>query len=307
MRNFGDLATFYTTRYRLDGKDVLKIYWMKTRIPRMFRKTERWFIMGVIGSGKSSMLERLAEMYLVQGRKIIDMFGSIDGEGLAWLRNKRLQGKRVLLVKSPEAEVSLEGYYTTDKIKLIDYTMLRMRDLVDSDLVIFSSPLFLRDHEEEFKAQLKLLDMLYKEASIRHKFVVLVREASEVFASRKRRGDIDASVLKHAVTLIRESRHRNVSIILDTYKFTSIDIDIRLLSDYVVFKQVGFMTVPDNLKWIFKHLDPTFLEALKKDQFIIVTKNGTVGVGSFTYPAWHKEDTEDILDKLWIRIKGLNA
>jgi len=74
----------------------MKIYWIRGNENLSFNKPQTFFILGIRGSGKSSLLEHIGTKYLEKGCCILDLFGSRDGEGLAWLRSPYAQDKRIL-------------------------------------------------------------------------------------------------------------------------------------------------------------------------------------------------------------------
>ena len=65
----------------------MKLCWIKGKDDFDFLRDYVYMILGVRGSGKSSFLENLGIHYLSKGAVILDLFGSRDGEGLAWLRS----------------------------------------------------------------------------------------------------------------------------------------------------------------------------------------------------------------------------
>ena len=47
----------------------------------------------------------MGELYLEKGHIILDLFGSRDGEGLAWLRNPNVSKNEVLLIHGDNVDV----------------------------------------------------------------------------------------------------------------------------------------------------------------------------------------------------------
>jgi hypothetical protein len=74
-----------------------KILWAKGNEKIRFNRPDTWFCLGLRGTGKSSLLEHVAEQHLAEGHVVFDLFGSRDGEGLAWLRSPHVKDKQVLL------------------------------------------------------------------------------------------------------------------------------------------------------------------------------------------------------------------
>ena len=68
------------------AKPDFEIAWLKGQKKINYRDPNIFYILGRRGSGKSAFLENLAYQHLQNGCKILDLFGSKDGEGLAWLQ-----------------------------------------------------------------------------------------------------------------------------------------------------------------------------------------------------------------------------
>lgn len=60
----------------------------------------------MIGSGKSTLLEHLAIEYINKGCGLLDLYGSADGEALAWLRSDAIEDRRVLLLKGDNVDIA---------------------------------------------------------------------------------------------------------------------------------------------------------------------------------------------------------
>jgi hypothetical protein len=67
---------------------------------------------------------------------------------------------------------------------------------------------------------------------------------------------------------------------LDSIKHTSIDIDVRTLTDYLLIKNTGMHGLPQDLWWVYKLFDPHALSKLHPKGFIIVDRQGRLGLGT---------------------------
>ena len=105
------------------------------------------------------------------------------------------------------------------------------------------------------------------------------------------------------IYLIRESRHLGLALGLDSLRWHAIDIDIRSLSDYIVIKNVGQMGLSRELKWLYYYFEPHIFRYLTQDKFVILTKRGSIGLGAFPFPEWHKKEKEDILQEVGIKVE----
>ena len=82
----------------------------------------------------------------------------------------------------------------------------------------------------------------------------------------------------------------------------AVDIDLRALCDYIVFKQQGYLQIPRDLWWIYRYIKPEWLQKCQPKYFAILSRKGAVGVGLFKLPTWHKRPRENLLKALNIRI-----
>jgi hypothetical protein len=105
------------------------------------------------------------------------------------------------------------------------------------------------------------------------------------------------------IYLLREARHAGLALGLDSLKFTSIDIDVRVLIDYLFLKSQGALGLPRDLHWVYGEYEPNRLQNLPKKLFAIVSKNGSIGLGIFKEIPWHKQEKEDIVRSVGLKIE----
>jgi hypothetical protein len=106
-----------------------------------------------------------------------------------------------------------------------------------------------------------------------------------------------------AIYLIREGRHCGLALGLDSLRFYAIDIDIRNLSDYLILKSQGVQGLAKDLEWLYSFYNPAFIRKMPKKNFVIISKSGALGLGNFPYHAWHKEEKENILASVGIKVE----
>ena len=106
-----------------------------------FNRPHTYFCIGVRGSGKSRLLEHIGEGFLSEGNVVLDLFGSHDGEGFAWLRNPYARDKRILLVHGDN--VSVQSSFECKSISKISRS-----DFQNHDIIVSSSPLHSDTHDE---------------------------------------------------------------------------------------------------------------------------------------------------------------
>ena len=137
----------------------MKVLWVRGSDSIRFDRPHTWFCLGLRGTGKSSLLEHIAEQYLHEGHVVFDLFGSRDGEGLSWLRSGYAKDKRILLLRGENVDVDCSF-----PVKSVEN--ISLGDFEDNDIVVSSSPLYI-NVDQEFLAAAKLTDLLYKRLSAR--------------------------------------------------------------------------------------------------------------------------------------------
>lgn len=271
----------------------MKVKWVRGQDSITYNRPNIWFSLGVRDSGKSSFLEHTAENYLEAGHAIFDLFGSRDGEGLAWLRSSHIKDKKVLLLRGDNVDVECcFPVKSADSVTLSDFET--------NDIIISSSPLY-QTIDQEFNYAAHLTDLLYKRMHYKRLVFAVVREASNLYYSRLKISDNQTFAKAEMTYLLRESRHMGLGMGLDSLRFYSLDIDIRSLTDYLLLKSQGMQGLSKDLKWLYRYVDPRFMRHMKQQDFVILTSRGSIGYGFFPYPDWHKKEKENILDSVGIK------
>ena len=273
----------------------LRIIWVRGSENIGFNRPHTWFVLGVRGSGKSSFLEHVGECYLNEGHTILDLFGSRDGEGLAWLRSPYAKEKRILLIHGDNVDVQCS--FDTKNVSKV-----QLGDFERYDILISSSPLYSSPDDEFFHVN-RLIDLLYKRLSWKHLVYMIVREAANLYYSRLRISDNQLAAKAESTYLIREARHVGVAVGLDTLKYTSIDVDIRSVLDYLILKSQGSLGLPSSLQWLYGFFDPSKVRNMPPKYFLMLTRKGAIGVGRFPKIEWHKQEKENILRSLGIKVE----
>ena len=275
----------------------MEVVWIRGKNEKItFKKPHTWFVLGVRGSGKSSLLEHIGIQYLKRGACILDLFGSRDGEGLAWLRSPYAKKRRILLLHGDHVEVDAP----VDVKPSSEFTL---EDVDEYDIIVSASPLY-RSIEDEYDSVNNVVDTLYKRFTWNRIVYLIVREAANLYYSRLKVVENQAAAKTQFIYLLREARHMGLALGLDTLKYTSIDVDVRVLSDYVLIKQVGALGLPSDLTWLYSFFDPLKLQNLYPQYFIILSKEGSIGVGEFPYHGWHKRERENILEKVGVHVRA---
>jgi len=273
----------------------MKVVWVRLNDTISFNRPSTWFVLGLRGSGKSSLLEHVACNYLEEGHVVLDLFGSRDGEGLAWLRSPYAKDKKILLLKGENVDVQ-----ASFPVKQAD--QLTLKDVEDYDIIVSASPLYI-NIDQEFYYAARITDMLYKRLSWHRLAYVIVREAANFYYSRLKVCDNQVFAKSQMIYLIREARHAGLALALDSIRYYSIDIDIRNLADYLVLKSQGLHGLADDLKWLYSFFSSPVVRNMHPAHFIILTKTGALGLGEFPYPEWHKRERENILASVGLKVE----
>lgn len=265
----------------------LEVAWVRGETEIDFKRPNVFFSLGMRGSGKSAFLELCACHYLDNGGKVLDLFGSKDGEGLGWLRSPYAKDKKIILLRGDMVEVK-SGQEN------IQASKFRISDLARGDIFISASPLY-SDLDEEFTAVNHILDVLWKRMSWTEPIFLVMREAANLIYSRIKVRKNQIMAKSEALYMLRESRHCGLALGLDSIKHTSIDIDVRTLTDYLIIKNTGMHGLPQDLWWVYRVFDPHGLRKLKPREFVILDRQGHLGIGTFELVPWHKREAENIL------------
>ena len=260
-----------------------------------FNRPHTFFCIGVRGGAKSSFLEAIGQYYLEKGHSLLDLFGSRDGEGLGWLRSPYATYKKILLVHGESVSVTAPcDTKATTKVSLSDFEKY--------DIVISASPLYLGPDDEFINAGL-LTDKIYKRLSYKRLVYCLCREAANLFYSRLKISESQVVSKAMMTYLVKEARHMSMALGLDSTRFYSIDIDIRNLSDFIILKSQGMTGLTSDLTWLYSIFEPSMIRNMPPQFFIILSKEGSVGLGEFKEIPWHKQERENILKAVGVRVE----
>ncbi|MBA7496183.1 hypothetical protein ES702_06781 [subsurface metagenome] len=250
-----------------------------------FERPKTTLGLGGRGSGKSCFLETIATKY----QKTIDIFGSRDNEGLAWLRCPLYSKNEILLTHGDSVELS--GKWDAHKVR-----ELTLKD-IERYRITTSVSGFYGSLDEEFSNLNDLIfKVLYRRTHWKTQINILIREASNFLYSRIRVTRNQTIAKSDFLYLLREGRHAGYPCGVDTIRWTSLDKEVRDTADYLVIKSVGILGLPRDLRFLYRYVEPYGLMDPHPSTFVIVTKRGAIGVGTFPFPSWHKIEKEDLLD-----------
>ncbi len=273
----------------------MKILWTRGNDTLKFSRPSTWFCLGVRGSGKSSFLEHVACQYLERDAVVFDLFGSRDGEGLAWLRSPYAGEKKILLLHGDNVDV--DASFSTKSVESV-----KLSDFENHDIVVSASPLYL-NIDQEFSHAARLTDLLYKRLHYKRLVYVVCREAANFYYSRLKVSDNQIFAKSQMIYLIREARHMGIALGLDSVRFYAIDIDIRNLADYMILKAQGVQGLAKDIGWLYSYFNPSTIRNMKPQYFFMITRKGALGLGEFPFHKWHKQEKENILRSVGVKVE----
>lgn len=273
----------------------IRVKWLRGYDKIDYDRPKSFTHLGQRGGGKSSLLEVHGVKYYLKDGKLIDLFGSRDCESLAWLRSP-FKNDDILLVHADSVEIN-SCPWDTQKI-----SSLNLQD-IDSHGITVSASAFYSSLSEEFYCMNELIKLLWARRSWRKPWFLMIREAANFLYSRIKVEKSQTIAKADLVYTIREGRHNGVAVGVDTLRWTAIDKEIRDISDYTFIKQVGNVGLPEDIRFIYRYIEPPRLMSLSPEKFMLLCLNGAIGYGTFDYPNWHKEEREDIVKEIGLKIE----
>jgi hypothetical protein len=278
---------------------MVKGKWIRFYEQLDYAKPNCSLITGGKEEGKSALCEALATHYSEQDPKckILDFWGSRDNEGVAWCRSPYKDS--VLFLTGDSVKV----HSRFPQVKVSDFRLASMKGYK----VVTTVSAFYSSIREQNQAIKKIMDALWQRTSWDHVWCLIIREMANLIYSRVTIGEDMNEAKAYLIFVLREMRHSGFALCGDSIKFTSVDSDIRALADYTYLKACGKEGLPKDLAWLYSLFEPISIMRMPRNQFIIISRRGTVGRGIFACPPWHKREHEDIFKLLNIDIEHTEA
>jgi hypothetical protein len=258
-----------------------------------YHRPNTYLCVGMRGTGKSSLLEAIGCRYT----KVIDLFGSKDAEALAWCKPESPFTSILFIIG--------ENVKVASKWGTVEVTKLAMKDFEDHQVIVTTRS-FYNTSYEYFQALQAITGLLWEKRTFWNEpWCVIIREAANLIYSRLQIVKDSNMAKSDFIQMLREARHSGLAVAVDTLRWTSLDKEIRDVSDYIFFKRLGAIGLPKDLSFIYRMIQPHAMMKLKPQTFIMLTTQGNIARGRFEYPLWHKEEKENIMLKLGIDIEYL--
>ena len=211
------------------------------------------------------------------------------------MRSPYADDKKILVLHGEN--VDIDSSFPTKCVEAVKLTHFE-----EYDIIVSASPLYL-SIDQEFSHAAKLTDLLYKRLHYKRLIYLLCREAANFYYSRLKVSDNQIFAKSQMIYLIREARHMGIALGLDSVRYYAIDIDIRNLADYMILKAQGVQGLAKDLNWLYSYFNPSTIRNMKPQNFFIITRKGTLGLGEFPFHEWHKREKENILKAVGIKVE----
>lgn len=232
-------------------------------------------------------------LFVRRNGKVVWSGNSRDNEGLGWCRSPYKDSVLFLIGDS----VKVKSRFPT--VKVSDFNLSSVKGY---KVVVTVSGFYSSDREQNHAIQ-TVMSVLWRRTSWDHIWCLILREMANLIYSRLSIGEDQAQAKAYLIFVLREMRHMGYALCGDSIKFKSVDSDIRALADYTYIKACGKEGLPSDLEWLYSIFEPFSVMRMPIDQFIIVSRRGTVGRGTYTCPPWHKRENENIFKLLNIDVE----
>lgn len=257
-----------------------------------YNRPATYLVMGNRGTGKSSLIEVIAERH----SKIIDLYGSKDNENLCWCR-KSSPIDDILLIHGENTIV--DAPFDTKKTN-----ELTLSDLENYEATVTCNAFFSSD-KIKFSSLEHVTNCIeqrteWKEGNL---MFMAFRETMDLLYSKMSQGEGEKDAKANLLYFMRQLRHFGVSVGADMLRWTGIDKEMRDLSEYIIFKKLGWKGLPSDISFVFRYVEPVVFRYMKFDQCVMLQENGNIAVGKYGLPKYHKEEGVDLLKEIGITVE----
>jgi len=267
-------------------------------VPERMKASFNWgrpatyLVMGNRGTGKSALIETLAERHDI----IIDLYGSKDNENLCWCR-KTSPIDDILLIHGENTHV--DAPFDTKPTN-----ELTLKDLESYEATVTCNSFFSSD-KIKFASLEHVTNCVEKRTEWRegHLMFMAFRETMDLVYSKMSSGAGEKDAKANLLYFMRQLRHFGVSVGADMLRWTGIDKEMRDLSEYIIFKKLGWKGLPGDISFVFRYVQPVTFRYLRYDQCVILQENGNIALGKYGLPKYHKEEGVDLMKEIGITVE----
>lgn len=82
-------------------------------------------------------------------------------------------------------------------------------------------------------------------------------------------------------------------------------------TDYVLFEETAYNheercfqhAMAEDLQWFYSYFNPSTVRNIPPQYFVMISKTGSLDLGDFPFPEWHKQEKENILSNVGIKVE----
>lgn len=257
-----------------------------------YKRPGTYLVMGNRGSGKSALIETLAERHDI----IIDLYGSKDNENLCWCR-KTSPIDDILLIHGENSHI--DAPFDTKATN-----ELTLKDLETHEATVTCNAFFSSD-KVKFASLEHVTGCVEKRTEWRegHLMFMAFRETMDLVYSKMSSGAGEKDAKANLLYFMRQLRHFGVSVGADMLRWTGIDKEMRDLSEYIIFKKIGWKQLPRDISFVYKYVEPVVFRYMQHNQCVMLQENGNMALGKYDLPKYHKEEGVDLLKEIGITVE----
>jgi len=218
-------------------------------------------IIGNRGKGKTALLERINEEYYEGNTSLIcDWWSPRNFENLFYVipNDKRRKPIPIVLIHPEYVDVNIPSAYKDLITPMCDKVGLReiLKLCVDERRVCcFDNTSYDFDHSYEVLGhmlkELPDINKKYLHADI----VLSLREVSSLLFSHLKIAKFSEQTRKMLLQTIKEARHNNITLVLDTQRFMDVYAGVRDNIDVTLIKNSNPRAFPEALHWFWNRID----------------------------------------------------
>jgi len=221
-------------------------------------KTAGHFGVGVKGSGKSALGERIAEKHYHHGYIVFDGLDGNDIESGFWaVPGPSGRYYPTLLVIPPWYEAKLTNpHYSHVKPISSEVGLLPILQKAEAEhrIITMCCRLWPRGTVGNVLKEW-LFEMTEVAPRLNHPVFVLMREiGSYAFSQLRIFPELEDAFRRSLIWLFREGRHHNISFYFDAHRYIDLHKSIRALCDFTHIKLSSKEMIPKEKQWVFEEI-----------------------------------------------------
>lgn len=243
------------------------IDWADNNIPKKrvekekkepFINTERslgYFVSGKKGTGKSSFLSYLAELYFKMGYLIIDFYSESDYENCYWIIKEKRAYKCIFIIPRYVTIEIPDKYKDLVKVMYDDEGLEKIIQIAQEEkrIIVFVNSCY--EEENMLQTLSNFFDELPRlNDKLNLDIFLIIRELSHLAPQSLKIFENATKTKRSLLKLVAGCRHHRISFAMDMQVLTMLFKNIRNLYDRMVIKKTTPDMIPQELKWFLDQL-----------------------------------------------------